>query len=228
MKSIPVLICGESGSGKSSSVRTLDESQTFIISVSNRPLMFPNNYELFDPKEPKKGNFMYCDNANTMVKIMEFISNSRPEITKIIVDDLQYSSANEFMRRIKEKSYDKFSDIARNLWYLATEAGKLRPNIIVYFLSHDEHFTDADGVTKRKAKTLGKLINDKLTFEGMFSVVLFTEVSRDPDTKKIDYNFITQSDGSTTAKSPMGMFEYSIPNDLKLVDDTIREYYNIR
>jgi hypothetical protein len=132
----------------------------------------------------------------------------------IAIDDSQYLLANELFDRGSEKGYDKFSQIASNFRGLihAINESEIEDKI-VYFLHHTE--TDTDG--REKVKTIGKMLDEKLTVEGCFDIVLYCQ----------DHKFYTQSNGQSTAKSPEDMFELEIPNDLKAVDTAIREYYGI-
>ena len=136
-----------------------------------------------------------------------------------IIDDSQYLLANEFFDRANEIGYQKFTDIGanfRNLIHLVND--ELPDDVIVYFLHHPE----TDGNTgKIKAKTIGRMLDEKLTVEGCFNIVLHAM------TDGAEHWFQTQSDGTDTAKSPEDMFPARIPNDLALVDATIREYYEI-
>ena len=125
----------------------------------------------------------------------------------------------ESFRRAKETGFGKFTDFALNFYNLVQFVIKnTAPDVIVYFLHH----TESDSNTgKVKAKTMGKMLDSQLTLEGLFSIVLICTT----DGKK--HSFITQSDGFTTAKSPMEMFPDVIDNDLKFVDQAIREYYEM-
>jgi hypothetical protein len=126
--------------------------------------------------------------------------------------------ANEYMRRSDERGYDKFTEIAKNFWELITMVASLPHDKVVYFLSHIE--TDATG--KEKIKTIGKMLDEKITVEGLFTIVLKTKVQ---DGK---YSFSTQNNGNDTVKSPIGMFSATeIDNDLKAVDVAVREYYEL-
>ena len=138
----------------------------------------------------------------------------------IVIDDCQYLMANEFMRNAKVTGFQKFTDIALNFWSLVQIViDQLPDDVIVYFLGHIER--DANG--NEKFKTIGKMLDEKITIEGLFTIVLKTVVS---DGK---YQFSTQTNGMDTVKSPLGMFsEPLIENDLKMVDETIRDYYNIK
>jgi hypothetical protein len=137
----------------------------------------------------------------------------------IVIDDTQYLMCNEFMRRATEKGFDKFTEIAQNFWSLVVqEVNNLPDDVIVYLLCHTA--TDENGV--EKMKTIGKLVDEKITPEGLFTIVLKTAVSDG------NYAFVTQNNGKDTVKSPEGMFTtYAINNDLKYVDEKIRNYYEL-
>ena len=199
---IPVLIMGESGSGKSASLRKFEPDEIGILNVASKPLPFR--------KKLKK-----VDNA-TYKTIYKALTD--PKLKIYAIDDSQYLMAFEMFARAKETGYGKFTDCAKQFYDLIQFVIRNTPNdCIVYFLHHVEK-TDSGDI---KAKTQGKMLDNQLTLEGLFSVVLLCETDG-----KI-HKFITQSDGSTTAKSPMEMFELEIDNDLKFVDSTIREYYEL-
>lgn len=199
---IPVLILGESGSGKSASLRNFKEGEVGIINVSSKPLPFKTKLKPF--------------NSDNYMQIEAVIKKAKTK--SIVIDDAQYLQANEYMRNAKVQGYQKFTDIALNFWTLVQMVIKDLPDdVIVYFLGHIE--TDANG--KEKFKTIGKM-TDNYSVEGMCTIVLKTLVR---DGK---YLFTTQTNGMDTVKSPMGMFkETEIDNDLKAVDQTIRKYYEI-
>ena len=150
------------------------------------------------------------------VKILKEMQSTKKPV--IVIDDAQYLMANEFMRRATERGYDKFTEIAQNFWNLVNKVKELPDNQIVYFLAHIER--DQNG--NEKIKTIGKLLDEKITVEGMFTIVLKTNVTDGA------YTFLTQNSGHDTVKSPIGMFKtFAIDNDLKYVDDKIRNYYEI-
>lgn len=224
----PILIAGESGSGKSRSTKGLNPKETFIINVSGKELPYREafkNYTEFHPSESPKGNHLIVSKADDIIKALLYVSNKRPEIKNIVIDDNQYISAFEFMNRAKQVGYDKFTDIALNMFNIVmTVKQQTRKDLKVFFLNHIEESMDVRGVKRIKAKTLGKLIDDKITYEGLFSIVLGTEVEE--KNGKLSYYFITNSDGMTSFKSPEGMFEeMRIPNDLQVVVDAIENYY---
>lgn len=199
---IPVLILGESGSGKSTSLRNFEPSEVRILNVASKPLPFRK-------KLPTINNATYKVIGNELMK---------QEVKTYIIDDSQYLLAFEMFERAKEVGYGKFTDIAvrfRNMIDFIVK--KMPEDTIVYFLHH----TETTDTGKIKAKTIGKMLDSQLTVEGLFSIVLLCE------TREGEHKFITQSDGYTTAKSPMDMFELAIDNDLKEVDRTIREYWGI-
>ena len=196
-----VLILGESGTGKSTSLRNFDPSEVGVINVSGKPLPFRKKLPTV--------------NTDDYGKIKNILANSKAK--SIVIDDATYLMVNAYMRQADIKGYDKFTTMAQNYWSLVYFAEKELPDdVIVYFLSHIER--DQNG--NEKAKTVGKMIDSAVTFEGMFAIVLKTKVA---DGK---YFFTTHNSGFDTVKSPMGMFEADeIPNDLKLVDTAIRDYY---
>jgi len=199
---IPVLILGASGSGKSTSIRNFEPDEVGIFNVAGKPLPFRK-------KIPKVDNATY--------EIIEKML-SQHKLKRYIIDDSQYLLAFEMFNRAKDTGYGKFTDMALNFRNLIDFVIKQTPDdVIVYFLHHTE---ETDG-GKIKAKTVGKMLDNQLTVEGLFSIVLLATV--DGNTHK----FITQSDGYTTCKSPMEMFEREIDNDLKIVDNTIREYWGL-
>ncbi len=199
---IPVLILGESGSGKSTSLRNFEPSEISIFNVAGKPLPFRK-------KLPKATISDYG-------KIMAGMQKSDKK--SFAIDDSQYLLCFEMFSHAKETGYQKFTDMALNFYTLIKFViDRLPDDVIVYFLHHTE--TDANG--KLKAKTVGKMLDEKLTVEGLFSIVLLCQ------TDGTRHYFVTQSDGYTTAKSPMDMFDLEIDNDLKFVDTKIREYFEI-
>jgi len=195
---------GASGSGKSASMRNFKGGEIGVINVSSKPLPFRNTIKTV--------------NTDNYAKIIPVLHGAKTK--RIVIDDCQYLMANEFMRSAKVTGYQKFTDIALNFWNLIqTVINDLPDDMIIYFLAHTE--IDANG--NEKMKTIGKMLDDKITLEGLFTIVLKTEVA---DGK---YQFSTQTNGQDTVKSPMGMFDQQyIDNDLKMVDDVIREYYNLK
>lgn len=193
---------GESGSGKSTSLRNFDPVEIGIFNVASKPLPFRKNIPAINGASYEK-----------IIKILR-----KGSLKTYAIDDSQYLMAFEELDRAKETGYNKFTDMALNFSGLVRFCtNELPPDVIVYFLHHTET-TDSGRI---KAKTVGKMIDSKLTLEGLFSIVLLCEAGKN------GHHFITQSDGFTTAKSPMEMFEPEIDNDLKMVDTRIREYWGL-
>ena len=200
---IPVMILGESASGKSSSLRNFAPDDVGVFNIAGKRLPFRNAL-------PVANNPSY----GTIIATLEKANKKA-----YVIDDSQYLLCFEMFDRAKEVGYQKFTDMAQHFYSLIqTILRKTPDDVIVYFLHHTE--LTADG--KRKAKTIGKMLDEKLTVEGLFTIVLLCETDGER------HWFTTQSDGTTTAKSPIGMFaEREIDNDLKAVDTAIREYYEI-
>lgn len=199
---IPVLILGESGSGKTASLRNFNENEIGIFNVAGKPLPFRK-------KLPKVNNATYA-------KIIKGLKLGK--VKTYVIDDSQYLMAFEMFDKAKETGYNKFTDVALNFRNLIDFIIRETPDdYIVYFLHH----TETTDTGKIKAKTSGKMLDNQLTLEGLFSIVLLCK------TDGKEHCFETQSDGYTTCKSPMEMFELKIDNDLKKVDEIIRNYYDL-
>lgn len=206
---IGVLIIGKSGSGKSTSLRNFKADEVGIINVISKPLPFKNVNGL---------KTVDTDNYADVKKVIE--GSKTPSI---VIDDAGYLITNQFMRKHSNAGggnavFSLYNDIADSFWSLTEQIKKLPNNKIVYILMHE----DKNDFGDIKPKTIGKLIDEKVCLEGLFSIVLRA--------KKVDknYYFFTQATDGDVAKSPIGMFdELYIENDLKAVDDKIREFYGI-
>ena len=203
-----VLIMGESGSGKSASLRNFAPNEISVFNVTNKPLPFKQG----KAKIPKIDNATYADIANAL---------ANPNKRAYVIDDAGYLLSFEMFKRANETGYSKFTDMAKNFFDMLDFINTKLPNdIIVYITMHTE---DDSEMHKTKAKTIGKMIDQNLNLEGLFTIVL-----RAMQTEE-GYKFITRDDRVSTAKSPMGMFESDkIDNDLKEVDRIIREYYDMK
>lgn len=195
-----VLILGESGTGKSASMRNFDAADVALVNVGKKPLPFRGQFET-----------LISSDADEIINFMK-----KTDKKVIVIDDAQYIMAFQYMRRMRETGWDKFNDIQGDFFNVLDAAKELDENKIVFFLSHLE--TKDDG--RQKIKTIGKMLDEKITIEGLFTVVLKTYVA---DGK---YYFVTQNSGMDTVKSPIGMFPaVTIDNDLKYVAEKIRNYY---
>lgn len=200
------LIMGQSGTGKSTSIRNCNPANTAIVNPVGKPLPF-------------KGRFEMLNGVTESRKIVQFMKDVVAAGKKIIVvDDFQYILSIPYMNRINEAGWDKWNDFGANYFEIIDICNKLPDDVRVYYLTHTE--TLEDGTTT--IKLIGKLLREKITIEGLFTIVLRTGVNEGK------YYFYTQNSGKDTVKSPMGMFPaYAIENDLQYVDDKICSYYEI-
>lgn len=197
---ILVMIYGQSGTGKSTSLRNFDKDDVSVINVSGKPMPFKKHLPTVN-----------TDDYNAIIKGLPAIKTP-----SIVIDDATYLMVDEFMRNAKVSGYQKYTDMAKNFTDLIEAARKLPDEKIVYFIGHSDQADDG----REHFKTIGKMLDNYVTLEGKFSIVLKTIVN---DGK---YYFSTQNNGQDTVKTPLDMFQEAlIPNDLKAVDDTIREYY---
>jgi hypothetical protein len=209
-----ILILGDSGTGKSTSLRNLDYKETFILNVVDKPLPFRGFKNKYIMKEG--GNFAISDNPNKICALIDNVSDHRPDIKNLVIDDFQYILSNEYMRRAKETGYAKFTDIGVAAFNIITKASKLRNDLNLIIIAHSSK--DQDGICR--LKTVGKVVDDKITFEGRFTVVLHSVVDDG------NYKFLTNHNGFLLAKSPMGMFDDSlIDNDMKQILNLMKDYY---
>lgn len=223
-----ILIIADPGSGKSTSIETLDPQETFIINVANKPLPFKGWKKKYIPwsKDNPKGNLYGGSAAQQIEACLRYVNEKRLEIKTIVVDDFQYMSSFEFFDSVDEKGYEKFTRIGANLARIARLPKDLRDDLSIIFLTHSEESTDIEGKRKVKAKTIGKMVDEKLSLEGLFSIVLFGKVKKEKE-GGVRYVFETQNNGENTCKAPKGMFDtIEIPNDLQFVKQSIIAFEN--
>ena len=201
-----VLIMGESGTGKSTSLRNCDPALTAVVNPVGKPLPFKNHFEMLNNET----------DARKIVKYMKEQVVAGKKL--IVVDDFQYILAVPYMNRIKETGWDKYNDFGANYFEIIDCCKDLPDDVVVVYMTHLE--TLDNGLTT--VKLIGKLLREKITIEGLFTVVLRTGVNEEK------YYFYTQNSGKDTVKSPLGMFPaYAIDNDLNYVVDKIRNYYEL-
>ena len=197
-----VMLYGQSGTGKSTSLRNFKNDEVAVVNVSGKPMPFRGDIKPY--------------NSDDYAKIAKAISAT--DRKSIVIDDATYLMVNAFMRSAKVTGYQKYTDMACDFNQLIEFAAALPDDKIVYFIGHSDQADDG----REHFKTIGKMLDNYVTLEGKFTIVLKTVVQ---DGK---YMFSTQNNGQDTVKSPMGMFDAAlIDNDLKAVDDIIREYWNM-
>lgn len=202
---MPVLILGESGSGKSTSLRNFPPEKVAVLNVASKPLPFKNKLMVRNGVDYNSINNSLQKNA----------------MKAYVIDDVQYLMSFEFFDHARETGYQKFTNLGKNFYDMMMNIRNCTSeDTIVYLLGHVEQVADG----RQKMKTIGKMLDEKLTIEGLCTIVLWCK--SELENKTVTYKFVTQTDGMTTAKSPMEMFEdLEIDNDLYLVDKTIREFY---
>lgn len=209
-----IVVLGESGTGKSTSIRNLNPEETYIINVLSKPLPIKGYKSKYNRD---KKNLFEIDKYEKIMECVSVINDERPHIKTIIIDDFSFLMNNEFMRSCQKKGFDKFTDMAVNVFNILELCKSLRPDLFCYIMCHTEK--DHAGIIK--PKTVGKMTGDYVGISERVSVVLHTQVV---DGK---YRFLTQNDGICVAKSPIGMFnDMLVDNDLAQVRDAIESYYN--
>jgi hypothetical protein len=209
-----IVVLGESGTGKSTSMRNLDPKETYVINVLSKPLPFRGYKKVYNEESL---NFLESDDYRMINQYLIAINERRPDIKTVVIDDFSFLMNNEFMRRCREKTFDKFTEMASNMFTILETCKNFRTDLFCFIMCHTEK--DHAGVIK--PKTVGKMTADYVGISERVSIVLHSQI--------VDrqYKFLTQHDGTSVAKSPISMFEEMyIDNDLAVIRETISEYYN--
>lgn len=222
-----IAIVGESGTGKSTSLRNLNPETTFIISTTGKPLPFRAWKKKYIPIKIEgknvSGNYYVSSKWDQILKILQIIDKMMPHIKQVIIDDFQYVLSYEFVDRATEVGYTKFSELAQHAMEILRYSEKMREDCKMIFLTHSENVGDNVN-PKYVIKTVGKLLSEKVTLEGLFTYIFFTKVS-EGDSGRMEYKLITNNDGSCVAKTSLGMFEdLEIDNDLDEIIKVIDTY----
>ena len=216
-------IVGATGTGKSTSIKHLNSKETYIINVAKKELPFKGSEKLYN-NELK--NYKEIDDANEITRLLKNISEKAPHIKNIIIEDSNYIMGFAIVSKATEVGYTKFSIMARDIVELFREARKLRDDLKVFYFTHPETIEDGGEIIGYKIKTAGKLIDNQIVLEGLFTVCLYTNVEDNKD-GSVTYSLLTNRYRKYPAKSPDGMFaDTKITNNLQTVVDTIDEYYN--
>ena len=222
-------IYGESGTGKTTSLRNMNPESTFIISTTGKPLSFKGWKKKYIPfkidKETKKisGNYYVSSNSEQILKILKIVNSKMPDIKTVVIDDMQYIMSYEFVDRATEVGYSCFSEIAQHMMDILRYSEQMRDDCTMCFLTHADNVgTDID--PKYVIKTIGKLLSEKVTLEGLFTYIFFAK-TEEGDDGRMQYKLVTNNDGKCLAKTPMDMFkELEIDNDLNEILKVIKEY----
>jgi hypothetical protein len=223
MASKLVGIVGQTGTGKSSSIKHLNPEETYIINVAKKELPFKGSEKLYNVE---KKNYKEVDDANEISRLLKTISDKAPHIKNIIIEDSNYIMGFNIVAKATEVGFTKFSVMARDMVDLFRTARQLRDDITVFYLTHPETIEDSGEIIGYKIKTAGKLIDNQVLLEGLLTVCLYTNVEETKD-GGATYSFVTNRYKKKKKKSPAGMFnDIKIPNDLQLVVNALNEYYN--
>lgn len=216
-------IVGNTGTGKSTSIKHLDSKETYIINVAKKELPFKGAEKLYNAENK---NYKEVDDANEITRLLKTISEKAPHIKNIIIEDSNYIMGFNLVARATEVGFTKFTVMAKDMVDLFREARKLRDDLKVFYFTHPETIEDAGEIIGYKIKTAGKMIDNQIVLEGLLTVCLYTHVEENKD-GTCQYYFVTNRFKKYPAKSPDGMFdEIKIPNNLQTVVDSINQYYN--
>ena len=217
-----IAIVGDTGSGKSHSVQFLNPKETYIINVAGKELPFKGSPNIYN-RENK--NYKDVSEATEIHRLLQTLSDSAPHIKNVIIEDGNYIMAFNLVAKATEVGYTKFSVMAQQMVNLIQGAKKLRDDLNVIYFSHQEELEDSGDIVTYKMKTAGKMIDNQVKMEGLFTVVLYAITETKGE--KTDYFFITNRYKKYPAKSPQGMFgDIKIQNNLQVVIDKLNEYYN--
>jgi len=223
MSSKLVGIVGSTGTGKSTSIKHLDPEETYIINVAKKELPFKGSEKLYNVE---KKNYKEVDDANEISRLLKTISEKAPHVKNIIIEDSNYIMGFNMVSKATETGFTKFSVMAKDMVDLFRTARQLRDDITVFYLTHPEEVMDGQDIIGYKIKTAGKLIDNQVLLEGLLTVCLYTNVEENKD-GTVNYQLLTNRHRKIPAKSPDGMFpELKIPNNLQLVADSLKNYYN--
>lgn len=222
MASKLIAIVGSTGTGKSTSIKHLDPKETYIINVAKKELPFKGADKLYNTENK---NYKEVDDANEITRLLKTISEKAPHIKHIIIEDSNYIMGFNLMTKATEVGFTKYTLMARDMVDLLRTTRSLRDDLKIFYFSHPEAIEDSGEIVGYKIKTAGKMIDNQIGLEGLFTICLYTHVEETKD-GTCNYYFVTNRFKKYPAKSPDGMFEeIKIPNNLKLVSETINEYY---
>jgi hypothetical protein len=211
--SVACMVLGQSGTGKTTSLRNLNPAEVLLIQAVKKPLPFRATGWKKRASMQDDGNVIQTSDPVMIERIMR-----KSPHNIVVIDDYQSVMVNELLARSSEKGYDKFTDIAKSAWNIFNAAGDLADHRRVYIMAH----TQTDDFGQTRMKTVGRMVDNTLVPEGYFTIVLRTDVTNG------NYKFTTQTNGQDCCKSPIGLFpDLQIDNDLAFVDSQIKKFYEI-
>ena len=223
MASKLIEIVGAKGTGKSTSIKHLNPKETYIINTARKELPFKGADKLYNTESK---NYKEVDEITEIHRLLLTISEKATHIKNIVIEDSNYMMAFRMMEKATETGYTKFSILAKDMVEMLRATRKLRDDLKVFYFTHPETIEDGGEIVGYKMKTSGKMLDNQINLEGLFSICLYTHVEEARD-GSIDYSFVTNRYRKYPAKTPDGMFDQiKIPNNLQLVVDTIDTYYN--
>lgn len=216
-------IVGSTGTGKSTSIKFLDSKETYIINTAKKELPFKGADKLYNAENK---NYKEVDDITEITRLLKTISEKAPHIKTVVIEDSNYMMSFRMAEKATEVGFTKFTILAKDMVELFREARKLRDDLKVFYFTHPETIEDGGEIVGYRIKTSGKMLDNQINLEGLFTICLYTHVEEQKD-GSASYNFVTNRFKKYPAKSPEGMFtEVKIPNNLQIVVDTIDQYYN--
>ena len=216
-------IVGSTGTGKSTSIKFLDSKETYIINTAKKELPFKGADKLYNAENK---NYKEVDDITEITRLLKTISEKAPHIKTVVIEDSNYMMSFRMAEKATEVGFTKFTILAKDMVELFREARKLRDDLKVFYFTHPETIEDGGEIVGYRIKTSGKMLDNQINLEGLFTICLYTHIEENKD-GSASYNFVTNRFKKYPAKSPEGMFtEVKIPNNLQIVVDTIDQYYN--
>lgn len=223
MSSKLIGIVGATGTGKSTSIKHLNPKETYIINTAKKELPFKGSDKLYNAENK---NYKEVDEITEITRLLKTISEKATHIKNIVIEDSNYMMAFRMADKATEVGYTKFTVMAKDMVDLFRETRKLRDDLKIFYFSHPEVIEDGGEIVGYKMKTSGKMLDNQIVLEGLFTICLYTNIEEKKD-GTAEYQFITNRYKKYPAKSPDGMFdEIKIPNNLQIVADKIDEYYS--
>ena len=216
-------IVGSTGTGKSTSIKHLDPKETYIINTAKKELPFKGADKLYNTENK---NYKEVDEITEITRLLKTISEKAPHIKNIVIEDSNYMMSFRMADKATEVGYTKFTILAKDMVELFREARKLRDDLKVFYFTHPETIEDSGEIVGYRIKTSGKMLDNQINLEGLFTICLYTHVEEQKD-GTASYNFVTNRFKKYPAKSPDGMFDQvKIPNNLQQLVNAVDNYYN--